>query len=130
MACMKWVASLQAEEAAETAALADEAEMPLEQLLAAYGYMMPGADKPASDKAIPGKPTDADGRIGDGKPAGGPETKAADGSTEAGKGAGAAAGGAASAAHEAAAAGASSGAAAMDVDGSAPKVQQDRVCTR
>lgn len=34
---------MQAEDAAEAAALADEADMPLEQLLAAYGYALPAS---------------------------------------------------------------------------------------
>lgn len=37
------IRNVQAEDAAEAAALADEADMPLEQLLAAYGYVLPAS---------------------------------------------------------------------------------------
>ncbi len=37
------IRNMQAEDAAEAAALADEADMPLEQLLAAYGYVLPAS---------------------------------------------------------------------------------------
>ena len=50
----------QAEEAAETAALADEADMPLEQLLARYGLVMGNGNAASDHEGEDGMEVDGD----------------------------------------------------------------------